>query len=111
MMGRKKEGRRLADPVSNMADRLMADFNQNVRCQVMFGSSWFTFVTSLTKLASQFSFALTGVLVRVGLTKLTDSSSSTCEMTSCNYYYFRLRYTRILYRNRAKNLHVKEGEH
>ena len=29
MTGRKKEGRRLADPVSNMADRLMADFNQN----------------------------------------------------------------------------------
>ena len=29
MMGRKKEGRRLADPVSNMADRLMADSNQN----------------------------------------------------------------------------------
>ena len=28
-MGRKKEGRRLADPVFNMADSLMADFIQN----------------------------------------------------------------------------------
>ena len=32
-MGRREEGRRLADPISNMADEIMADVNEDRNLQ------------------------------------------------------------------------------